>query len=51
MDGFKEWVDGWMGRFKEWVDGWVRGGWFMKFMKREKKGKVTLSFTSPEKGF
>jgi len=38
------------------MGGWVfevwsreRDGWFMKLMKLKKRGKITLSCTSPEK--
>ncbi len=53
-------MDGWVGGFEfargmsRWVDGWMGGwvdGWFMKLMKRKKKRKITLSFTSPETDF
>jgi predicted RNA binding protein YcfA (HicA-like mRNA interferase family) len=57
--GMGGWVGG--GRGQEGVKvlssrGWVRGKTrgeyrFMKLMKLKKKGKITLSFTSPEKHY
>ena len=47
--------NGWMGGFKEWVDGWAEGEgkggvWgYEAYEVKNKKGKITLSFTSPEK--
>ncbi len=44
-----------MGGFKEWVDGWAEGEgkggvWgYEAYEVKNKKGKITLSFTSPEK--
>ena len=55
MGGWAGLRNGWMGGFKEWVDGWAEGEgkggvWgYEAYEVKNKKGKITLSFTSPEK--